>query len=517
MFEGWAADVLAGYLGRFVDVQKDRLRIGLWSGQGVLEDVALRPAAFDYLKLPIAIQEGRVGKLKIQIPWGRWMTGSPLVLELSDVTLVATSREESEWEEGPALQREQAAKLHELAAAELHKLSSRLDTSKGTAQQQQHQQQHTSNAADPPHVPPARRDPHSQPHSRSRRHDPPSSTSLTTPAGSEPDTRMDGPAVHARRRRVSDSTGGRYSLPGGHCATGTGSSQPWEGPLPAGTGGSDPASDSRRRSHGSHQLADVSSAHRARRSSSSSSGGAHRSSEVSGVCHEGVVQGVGTGKGGGGCGSSSGGAAGWRFETSRRASHRFSLSHDANRPGVLLEEDAQASALLEEGREAGGSEAASNDGEGSDGSDGNVSAEDLEEEFETSWHAGGGRGSAAAQPAAIKTPAAPTAPTTTSGYGMGLFSSVVQFLLSFLLQRLQLSVTNVHISFKATLPTTFMQGPAHPQHAPMLAGFHCGSVSTVLDLKGLPQALFTLVDGACKAPAGMTPVVGVLQPSGGGE
>lgn len=37
------------------------------AGQGVLEDVALRPGAFDYLKLPIAIQEGRVGKLKVQV------------------------------------------------------------------------------------------------------------------------------------------------------------------------------------------------------------------------------------------------------------------------------------------------------------------------------------------------------------------------------------------------------------------------------------------------------------------
>lgn len=37
--------------------------------------------------------------LSVQIPWGRWMTGSPLVLELSDVTLVATSREEGEVSE----------------------------------------------------------------------------------------------------------------------------------------------------------------------------------------------------------------------------------------------------------------------------------------------------------------------------------------------------------------------------------------------------------------------------------
>jgi hypothetical protein len=33
MFEGWAADLLATSLGRFVDVQKDKLRISLWSGE----------------------------------------------------------------------------------------------------------------------------------------------------------------------------------------------------------------------------------------------------------------------------------------------------------------------------------------------------------------------------------------------------------------------------------------------------------------------------------------------------
>lgn len=33
MFEGWAADMVAAYLGRFVDVQRDQLRISLWSGE----------------------------------------------------------------------------------------------------------------------------------------------------------------------------------------------------------------------------------------------------------------------------------------------------------------------------------------------------------------------------------------------------------------------------------------------------------------------------------------------------
>ena len=33
MFEGWVADVLAVYLGRFINVEKDKLRISLWGGK----------------------------------------------------------------------------------------------------------------------------------------------------------------------------------------------------------------------------------------------------------------------------------------------------------------------------------------------------------------------------------------------------------------------------------------------------------------------------------------------------
>lgn len=61
-----------------------------------------------------------------QIPWGRWMvSGAPLVIELNDVSLEATPRNDQDWEEGPALARELATKQAELAAAEIAKLSRR--------------------------------------------------------------------------------------------------------------------------------------------------------------------------------------------------------------------------------------------------------------------------------------------------------------------------------------------------------------------------------------------------------
>ena len=35
MFEGWVSELLASYLGHFIDVQKEQLRVSLWSGAQV--------------------------------------------------------------------------------------------------------------------------------------------------------------------------------------------------------------------------------------------------------------------------------------------------------------------------------------------------------------------------------------------------------------------------------------------------------------------------------------------------
>jgi hypothetical protein len=61
-------------------------------------------------------------------------------VELSDVVLCLAARQESDWEEGPALRRAQAAKQAQLAAAELTKLGNRVAAT-GSQQQQQQQQQ----------------------------------------------------------------------------------------------------------------------------------------------------------------------------------------------------------------------------------------------------------------------------------------------------------------------------------------------------------------------------------------
>jgi N-terminal region of Chorein or VPS13 len=53
--------------GRHTSVQITAPMVLHTAGQGTLENVEIIPEAFDYLKLPIAIKEGSVGKLKIHV------------------------------------------------------------------------------------------------------------------------------------------------------------------------------------------------------------------------------------------------------------------------------------------------------------------------------------------------------------------------------------------------------------------------------------------------------------------
>eukprot|EP00775_Hariotina_reticulata_P007319 gene7319-7531_t len=91
MFEGWAADVLASYIGKFVNVQRDSLKISLWGGQGVLENVKLRVEAFEYLQLPFVIKEGSIGRLKLQASEGSGSDYDSFGFQLTSLATVSPS------------------------------------------------------------------------------------------------------------------------------------------------------------------------------------------------------------------------------------------------------------------------------------------------------------------------------------------------------------------------------------------------------------------------------------------
>ncbi|KAL9330338.1 hypothetical protein ACSQ67_005341 [Phaseolus vulgaris] len=123
MFEGLVHQLLLGYLGRyFKDIQKEQLKIRL--EEVLLENVEVILDAFDYLQLPFALKQGRVGKLSIKIPWKKpW---DPIIIILEDVLISASQRGDQEWSSDAVEKREFAGKKAKLAAAELGKLSRRV-------------------------------------------------------------------------------------------------------------------------------------------------------------------------------------------------------------------------------------------------------------------------------------------------------------------------------------------------------------------------------------------------------
>nr|XP_017251628.1 PREDICTED: putative vacuolar protein sorting-associated protein 13A isoform X2 [Daucus carota subsp. sativus] len=134
MFEGLVRQLIVGYLGRYIkDIHKEQLKITLWNEEVKLENVELILEAFDYLQLPCALKEGRVGRLSIKIPWKK-LGWDPIIISLDDVLVCACQRNDEEWSKDAVERREFAGKKAKLAAAELAKLSKRFsDDQAGTS------------------------------------------------------------------------------------------------------------------------------------------------------------------------------------------------------------------------------------------------------------------------------------------------------------------------------------------------------------------------------------------------
>ncbi|KAL3650642.1 hypothetical protein CASFOL_007045 [Castilleja foliolosa] len=126
MFEGLVRQLILGYLGRYIkDIQKEQLKITLWNEEVLLENVELILEAFDYLRLPFAFRQGRVGKLSIKIPWKK-LGWDPVIIILEDVYICVSQRDDKDWCMDAIEIREYASKKAQLAAAELAKLSRRV-------------------------------------------------------------------------------------------------------------------------------------------------------------------------------------------------------------------------------------------------------------------------------------------------------------------------------------------------------------------------------------------------------
>ena len=97
MFEGLLERILQEKLGRYLDgLDKENLKVGVWSGNLLLENLKVKKSALDEFKLPIKVVFGRIGKLNATVPW-RSLSSSPVEIILEGLQLVMTPVLKDAW------------------------------------------------------------------------------------------------------------------------------------------------------------------------------------------------------------------------------------------------------------------------------------------------------------------------------------------------------------------------------------------------------------------------------------
>ena len=85
-------------LGPYIaNLSRDKLRVGVWSGNVVFSDLVLRDDALDGLELPVLLTRGSIGRLQLRVPWSR-LRSQPIELVLEDVVLETALRETPDLE-----------------------------------------------------------------------------------------------------------------------------------------------------------------------------------------------------------------------------------------------------------------------------------------------------------------------------------------------------------------------------------------------------------------------------------
>ncbi|KAL2752446.1 hypothetical protein ACRALDRAFT_2112495 [Sodiomyces alcalophilus JCM 7366] len=137
MLEGLVAGLLNRFLGMYVkNFDPGQLKVGIWSGDVKLRNLALRKEALDQLKLPINVIEGHLGQLTLVIPWSN-LGGAPVKVFIEDVFLLASPKEDAAYDEEEEERRRQRIKMEKLDSAELLKERTQAGLSEAEQKKQQ--------------------------------------------------------------------------------------------------------------------------------------------------------------------------------------------------------------------------------------------------------------------------------------------------------------------------------------------------------------------------------------------
>lgn len=121
MLEDLAATILQRLLGRYVQgLEARNLRVAVWSGRVVLENLMLRPEALSGL-LPVHVREGFIGRIEMVVPWHK-LKSLPVTVELQQVLVLAAPLNQRVWTDDDEKAHQAAQKRLQLRAwkRELH-------------------------------------------------------------------------------------------------------------------------------------------------------------------------------------------------------------------------------------------------------------------------------------------------------------------------------------------------------------------------------------------------------------
>ena len=97
MLETILEKVLLNNVGQYIDgIDKSNLKIGIWSGNIVIQNISVKPEVIQMLGLPVKMKYSFVGKLTVSVPWTS-LSSKPVEIVLEDVFVIIEPIGEEGW------------------------------------------------------------------------------------------------------------------------------------------------------------------------------------------------------------------------------------------------------------------------------------------------------------------------------------------------------------------------------------------------------------------------------------
>ena len=83
------ADVLQKVLGAFVKgIDKDSLKLSVWSGDVCLKGLELRTEVLDALPVPVRVLGASLGEIRVVVPWRNLFGKDPLIITIEQLLVL---------------------------------------------------------------------------------------------------------------------------------------------------------------------------------------------------------------------------------------------------------------------------------------------------------------------------------------------------------------------------------------------------------------------------------------------